>query len=204
MLRVWKWALEIGPNIKCPWEPMTVTLQGLSLVEKAGLVQVLFTLCLRDQWNVWMQDACKVYMDSCMASNGSCFMVTLTIFKIYLLEVGLTRKPGAHGTPNAHNSWIILFYHVWWHAWVEFNEIAFGEGSNQTWLHTTLEGPWPYYMILEVSWDGLWTLSFGLSQFHGHGSWLMCEVALNPSFLKSNCLHFDIFRFSFINLRYIL
>ena len=26
--------------------------------------------------------------------------------------------------------------------------------------------------------DGLWTLSFGLSQFHGHGSWLVCEVAL--------------------------
>jgi hypothetical protein len=23
-----------------------------------------------------------------------------------------------------------------------------------------------------------WTFSFGLSQFHGHGSWLMCEVAL--------------------------
>ena len=27
--------------------------------------------------------------------------------------------------------------------------------------------------------DGLWTLSFGLSQFHGHGSWLMCEDALS-------------------------
>jgi hypothetical protein len=27
------------------------------------------------------------------------------------------------------------------------------------------------YMSLEVCWDGLWTLSFGLSQFHGHGSW---------------------------------
>ena len=26
--------------------------------------------------------------------------------------------------------------------------------------------------------DNLWTLSFGLSQFHGHNSWLMCEVAL--------------------------
>ena len=26
--------------------------------------------------------------------------------------------------------------------------------------------------------DGLWTLlSFGLSQFHGHGTWLVCEVA---------------------------
>ena len=36
------------------------------------------------------------------------------------------------------------------------------------------------YMILEVCWDGLWTLSFGLSQFRGHDSWLMCEVALIP------------------------
>jgi hypothetical protein len=27
--------------------------------------------------------------------------------------------------------------------------------------------------------DGLRTLSFGLSQFHGHNSWLVCEVALN-------------------------
>ena len=34
-------------------------------------------------------------------------------------------------------------------------------------------------MILEVSWDGLWTLPFGLSQSHGHGSWLMCEVTLS-------------------------
>ena len=33
-------------------------------------------------------------------------------------------------------------------------------------------------MILEVCRDGLWTLSFGLSQFHGHGTWLVCEVAL--------------------------
>ena len=33
-------------------------------------------------------------------------------------------------------------------------------------------------MVLEVSWDGLWTHSFGLSQIHGHGSWLVCEVAL--------------------------
>jgi hypothetical protein len=33
-------------------------------------------------------------------------------------------------------------------------------------------------MILEVTWDGLWTLSFGLSEFHGHRSWLVCEVAL--------------------------
>ena len=34
-------------------------------------------------------------------------------------------------------------------------------------------------MILKVYWDGLWTLSFGLSQSRGHGSWLVCEVALS-------------------------
>ena len=39
-----------------------------------------------------MHDGCKVYMDSYMASNGSCFMVTWTIFKNHLLEVGLTQN----------------------------------------------------------------------------------------------------------------
>ena len=34
-------------------------------------------------------------------------------------------------------------------------------------------------MSLEVSWGALWTLSCGLSQFHGHNSWLVCEVALD-------------------------
>ena len=34
-------------------------------------------------------------------------------------------------------------------------------------------------MILKVYWDGLWTLCVGLSQVHGHGSWLVCEVALS-------------------------
>jgi hypothetical protein len=41
-------------------------------------------------------------------------------------------------------------------------------------------------MSLEVCWDGLWTLSFGLSQLHSHGSWLVCEVALrNVSKIKA-------------------
>ena len=29
------------------------------------------------------------------------------------------------------------------------------------------------YMTLEVSWDGLWTLSIRLSQSQSHGSWLV-------------------------------
>jgi hypothetical protein len=39
-----------------------------------------------------MQDGCKAYTDSYMVSNGSCFMVTWTIFKNHLLEVGLTQN----------------------------------------------------------------------------------------------------------------
>ena len=39
-----------------------------------------------------MQDRRKVYMNFYMASNGSCFMVTWTLFKNHLLEVGLTQN----------------------------------------------------------------------------------------------------------------
>ena len=62
-------------------------------------------------------------------------------------------------------------------AWIEIR-------WNSIWLRARsrmLEGPWPHYMMLEVCWDGrFWTISFGLSQFHGHGSWLVCE----PEVLK--------------------
>jgi hypothetical protein len=51
-----------------------------------------FTLRLRDQQCMWMQDGCKVCMDFYMASNGSCFMVTWIIFKDRLLEVGLVQN----------------------------------------------------------------------------------------------------------------
>ena len=49
-----------------------------------------------------MQDGCKVYVDPYMASNGSCFMVTWTVFKYHLLEVGLTQL-GDAGTLNAQD-----------------------------------------------------------------------------------------------------
>ena len=39
-----------------------------------------------------MQDGRKVYMDSYMASNESCFMVTWTTLKHHLLEAGLTQN----------------------------------------------------------------------------------------------------------------
>ena len=47
-------------------------------------------------------------------------------------------------------------------------------------------------MVLEVCWDGLWTLSFGLSQFHGHSSWLVCEVALTSEEFKTANLTYSV------------
>ena len=94
-------------------------------------------------------------------------------------------KPGDHGTPNAHNCWFILVYHGWGPNELTIIEIIYGWGSGHAWLHTAREGLWPHYMILEMSWDNLWTRSFGLSQFHGHGSWLVCEVALSLELLWS-------------------
>jgi hypothetical protein len=44
------------------WEPMTTTLQALSLVKKEELVQVCFTLCMRDQQSMWMQGGCEIYV----------------------------------------------------------------------------------------------------------------------------------------------
>ena len=87
-------------------------------------------------------------------------------------------KSGDHGTPNTHNHWFILLYHVWGHAWINIHWNAFGWGPGHIWLHTTLEGLWPHYIVVEVRWGDLWALSFGLSQFHGHGSWLLLQVAL--------------------------
>ena len=51
---------DLGPLHTRVWEPVTITLQALSLVEKAELGQVPFTLRLRDQQSMWMQDGCKV------------------------------------------------------------------------------------------------------------------------------------------------
>ena len=115
-----------------------------------------------------------------MASNGSCFVVTWTIFQNHLLEVGLPQNRETM-TLQMLNT-VGLFYFIMCEDPHKHKsiEIVFGWGSGHIWIHTTLEGPWPHYVILEVCWDGLWTLSFGLSQSHGHGSWLVCEAALIP------------------------
>ena len=142
-------------------------LQTLSSVEKAGPVQVQFMLRLWDQWSVWMQDGCKVYMDSYTTSNGSCFMVTLTI------GVMPNTKPGDHGTPNAHNRWLIYFIMCeGGPAWIDIHwNSSIWLRPNHIWIHnytrgsvTTLHGfggavgqplDTTFFWALTISWSRL-------------------------------------------------
>jgi hypothetical protein len=163
-----------GPRHTRDWEPVSNTLQALSLVEKAEPVQVRFTLRLRDQWSMWMQDGCEVCMTSYIASNGSCFMVTRTIFKNHLLEVGLTQNRATMPLKMLTTVDIFNFYIMCEdpHDW-KFIGIAFDWGPGHIWLHITLEGMWPhalydfggvlgrpldtFFWALTISWSRLLT-----------------------------------------------
>jgi hypothetical protein len=134
-----------------------------------------------------MQDGCKVYLDSNVASNGSCSTVTWTLFRDHLLEVDLTqnhRETMAFRNLTTDN--LLYFIGCKDPVWIEIHRNSIGLRARS---HMTSHYPWgpvtKNYMILEVSWvDGLWTLSYGLSWFHGHGSWLVCEVALEQYFVS--------------------
>ena len=148
--------------------------------KKLEPVRVHFTLRLRDQRSMWMQDGCgcKVYMDSYMASNRSCFMVTWIVFKTHLLEVGLkqnweTMHPKCSLTVG-------LFYFIMCEDQHEqkFIEIAFDWAQSHMAAHYTWGSMTTLHDFGDVLGHPLDTL-FGISQIHGHGSWLVCEVALS-------------------------
>jgi hypothetical protein len=112
-------------------------------------------LRLRDQRSMWMQDECKVYMDSYMTSNGPCFMVTWIIFKNHIFESNRPNtNPGDHGTRDAYNRWFILFHHMWKPTWIEihWNNIWLRPQSQMTSHYTW--GSVTHFMILGMSWDG--------------------------------------------------
>jgi hypothetical protein len=84
-----------------------------------------------------------------------------------------TKPMGDHGTPHAHNRWFILLYHVWgpslkWHL-VE-GPVTY-DFTLHSWSMTTLHD---FQGVL----DGLWSLSFRLSQFQR--SWLLAHVWSGP------------------------
>jgi hypothetical protein len=55
----------------------------------AGPISLLHTT-LEGSTEYVNSEGCKVYMESSMASDGSCFMVIWNVFKNYPLEVGPT------------------------------------------------------------------------------------------------------------------
>ena len=166
-----------GPLYIWNWGHMTIALQALSLVEKTEAVQICFTLHLRDQLSKWKQDGCKVYKDSYMASNGACFMVTWIISKNHLLEIGLTQNRETMALQSLTTIEFLHFIVYEDPLWIEIH-------WNDIWLRAQS------HMASHYSWGPVTTLrdfgsilgrplctSFGLPQFLGYSSWLVCEVA---------------------------
>ena len=106
-------------------------------------------------------------------------MVTWTIFKNHLLEVGVAQNREPMALRMLTTVDFILVYHVWGPACIE---IHWNSIWLRAWLHMASHYTWgPVTTVHDLG--GVlgqpWTLSFGLSQIHGHGSSLVCEVALN-------------------------
>ena len=117
-----------------------MTLQALSLVEKAEPVQARFTLRSRNQRRVCecKMDVRSTWIPTCH-QHGPCFMVTWIIFKKSFLGGRSNTKPGDHDTPNVPNCWFILFFHVWEPAWMEshWNSIW-----SRAWSHMASHYTW--------------------------------------------------------------
>ena len=98
--------------------PRPIILQALSLVEKAEPVQ---PHCAwgTNGWSMWMQDACKVYLDSYVTSNGSRLMLTWVVFKNRLLEACRTQNWEIMALRTLTTVDLLWFYYVWGPVWLE-------------------------------------------------------------------------------------
>jgi hypothetical protein len=121
-------------------------------------------------------------MDSLHGIERVMFHGHLNYFQKPPLGGGPNTKPRDHGTPNAHNHWFILI--------LSYVRTRVNRNSLKSHL---VEGPVTYDFTLHLRvcdhtttwwcWRCVGTMAFGhfscgLSQSHGHGSWLVCEVAL--------------------------
>ena len=139
---------------------MTSTLQALSLVEKVEPVQVRFTLHLRDQWSMWMQDGCIVYMGFFLHGiKWIMFHPHLTIFNDHLLEIGLTlnMRP-CHST---HSQLLLCYIFIMCEdsGWIEMH-------WNSIWLRAQS------HRTAHYTWGSVTTLhDFGMA--FGHFFWAL-------------------------------
>ena len=125
-------------------------------MQKAELVQVRFTLTLDEGPLEWVCE-CKMdgrsiwilawhRMGHVSWSLGFLHGIEWVMFRGHLdffqkppLGGRPNTKLGDHGTPNTHNRWFILLYHVWGPAWIEIH-------WNSIWLrarsHVTSHYTW--------------------------------------------------------------
>jgi hypothetical protein len=147
---------------------MTITLQALSLVERVEPVQVRFTLRFRDQRSIC---ECKMDVKSTWIPTWHwMFHGHLVYSQKTPLGGRPSTKPRDHGTPNAHNYWFILFYHVWGPTWIEIywngiwlkNQVTYGFTihlrirDHTTWFEGVLGQPLnTFFWALTISWSQL-------------------------------------------------
>ena len=153
-----------GPLHAWDWEPVTLCTSSALIGGKGGSrSKFRVTLRFGNYQSKWMHDRCKksTWMGSYIAF---CFMVAWTIFKIHLLEVGLTQTREIMALQNLTT--VDLCYYIMCedHAWIRtrWNSILV-EGLVTIGLFTTLEDPWLLYMIFG---SVLGHFSFGLSLVH--------------------------------------
>ena len=110
------------PSWNRDWEPVTIALQALSLVEMAELVQARFTLQrLRDQRSMWILDGCEVYMGFYVGIKWIMCLGHLDYFqKTHLLEVvGLPQDRESMTLLTLIDVDLFYFIVVWGPAWIE-------------------------------------------------------------------------------------
>jgi hypothetical protein len=177
----WDWRPLHTHDTESPW---LLHIKHSDWWKRRSRSKFALQLCLREQ-SMWMRDGCKVYIDSYMAPNGSCFMVTWIIIKYHHLEVDLTQNKATMALQNLTTIYSIYFILCEDPAWIEIH-------WNSIWMrirsHMTSHYTWGFVTALHDfwwSWNGLWILSFGLSQFHSHGPWLLAPLWSGPEICTS-------------------
>ena len=135
----WKSTSVQGPLHTRDWEPVTITLQALSLVERDGAGPSLLPTTLEKPTEYGYARWMESLHGFLHGIKWSMFHGHLDCYQKPLLGGKPNTKPWDHGTPHAHNRWFILLYHVWGSAWIETH-------LNSVWLrarsHTALHYTW--------------------------------------------------------------
>jgi hypothetical protein len=129
------------PGYQIPYIVMNrcfyLTLQALSLVEKAEPVQVQAS---HYAWGTNGACECKMDVKSIWIPTWHRMDHVSWLLGLFSKTISWrwpNTKPGYHGTPNAHNCWFILLYHMWKPAWIEihWNSIWLREVTYDFTLH---------------------------------------------------------------------